>query len=207
MNLMAVDDHPMVLEGLEKILGSEDEFDLIAMTQNTKDAMAVLKSRDVDLVLVDLRLGVENGFELIEMGKKLNANMKFAVLSSALERDYIQKAKSLDVMGYLLKDAFPEELIYAIKMMGKGRKYYDPKILEYAMKDGNKNQKLDEMTPRELEVLGLLAAGLSNKSIARTLFISECTVKKHVSQILQKLGVEDRTQAALYAYKNKFGKQ
>jgi two-component system nitrate/nitrite response regulator NarL len=108
------------------------------------------------------------------------------------------KAEEVGVDGYVLKEALPEELLYAIKIVSQGRKYYDPTLLELKMKE-TANDPINELTPREQDVLMALGEGLPNREIAKRLFITEYTVKKHVSQILSKLELADRTQAALFA--------
>lgn len=108
---------------------------------------------------------------------------------------------ALGVEGYVLKEALPEELLSAIRLVAKGRKYYDPTVVQQAMEYDKeyRGKGMDELTPRELEVLAFLAKGMNNKAIAEALFITEHTVKKHIGQILEKLDLHDRTQAALYA--------
>ena len=122
--------------------------------------------------------------------------------SSTEERDF-KRAKEISVDGYVLKEALPEELINALQIVSKGRKYYDPGVLDLLMTSHERPFEIDghieQLTPKEKEVLLELGMGHSNKQISQTLFITEYTVKKHVSQVLAKLGLADRTNAALYA--------
>lgn len=201
MDLMVVDDHPLVIEGLQMIL-ADTEFNVIADSSNISDAIDKYEKYKPELSLVDLRLGKENGLSFIEKAKELNHNSKFVIFSSDADRKCFDKSREMSVDGYILKDAFPEELVYALKVVGKGRKYYDPKLMDYVMHDDKVDDKISDITSRELEILEELGKGNNNKLIAENLFISEHTVKKHVSRILSKLELEDRTQAALYANKH-----
>ena len=113
-----------------------------------------------------------------------------------IKKDF-RRARELGVDGYVLKEAFPEELIAAIRLVYRGRKYYDPSMVDLVMNKDEDDSLIEQLTPRELEVLRALGEGLNNKDIAKKLFITEYTVKKHVSQILAKLDLTGRTQAAL----------
>jgi two-component system nitrate/nitrite response regulator NarL len=150
-----------------------------------------------DIVLLDIRLGKENGLDIIPRIREEEKECKFIILTSSLYSDDFARAESLDVDGYILKHAYPEEILLGIKMVSRGRKYYDPGIMEMIL---NERDMLmgDNLTAREQDVLKELGKGSSNKEIAENLFITEYTVKKHVSRILTKLGLSDRTQAALY---------
>jgi len=121
------------------------------------------------------------------------------VLTSSVNEYDFKKADDAGAYGYVLKEALPEELLYAISLVNKGRKYYDPGIIGKMMSPSSQDDWLDELTPREKDVLLALGQGMCNKEIAKKLYITEYTVKKHVSQILAKLDMTDRTQAALYA--------
>lgn len=136
--------------------------------------------------------------KLAALLQEMKNNCKFVVLTSSADRNDFKRAEDLDVDGYILKGAYPEEILLGINLISRGRRYYDPSILELMLKKQNRSP-MEELTPREQEVLRELGKGMTNKQIAQKLFITEYTVKKHVSQILAKLGLADRTQAALYA--------
>ena len=120
--------------------------------------------------------------------------------------DDVQRAIAVGIDGYILKETLPEELISALRLVGQGRPYIDPSIMEIVIQWQKRTvDPLTSLTPREREVLGSLSRGLSNRQIGKDLYISEYTVKKHVSSILAKLGLDDRTQAALYAVANEIG--
>lgn len=200
MRIVIVDDHPLVRRGLSAVLSFEKDIEVIGEASTVNEAIDLIIRTKPDQVLVDIRLDNESGLDIISKIDRRNIQCKFTVLTSALEERDFKIAEELGVDGYILKEALPEEIIYAIHLIGKGRKYYDPGIMEIAMK--KKEYSITEkLTEREKDVLETLGKGLSNKEIAKTLFITEFTVKKHVGQVLAKLNLADRTQAALYANK------
>jgi two-component system nitrate/nitrite response regulator NarL len=206
MNVLIVDDHPLVCSGIRNILISEENIANVMQANNIKTAMELMSTHNFNLALVDMRLKNETGVDFIENAKSRYPECKFVVLSSSSTAKDFEKAIKAGVDGYILKDAFPEDIIYAVNTVLRGRKYFDPVFMEKKT-DSSPSQPLKSshelLSPREMEVLFCLGAGLSNKKIADKLFISENTVKKHVSQILAKLNLADRTQAALYASKIK----
>jgi DNA-binding NarL/FixJ family response regulator len=165
---------------------------------NGQEALLVIEETQPDLVLIDLKLADESGLDVIKTARARGIVSKFILLTSSASREDFLKAEEVLVDGYVLKEALPEELLFAIQLVHKGRKYYDPGLMEDKMRMSG-NSPTDELTPKEKEVLIELGQGACNREIASRLFISEFTVKKHVSQILAKLQVADRTQAALYA--------
>lgn len=204
MNVLIVDDHPLVCSGIRNILLSENDIDNIMQAHDIKTAIGLMAKNEFNLALVDMRLRDESGIDFIKTAKEKYTACKFIVLSSSSTTDDFEKAMQTDVDGYILKDALPEDIIYAVKTVLRGKKYFDPVFIE---KINASNQQpapenmMNQLSPREQEILKCLGNGLSNKNIANTLFISENTVKKHVSSILVKLNLCDRTQAALYISK------
>lgn len=196
--ILIVDDHPLVRTGLVSLFSFEEDLSCIGEAATNDEAFQVVIEKKPDIVLVDLRLGNESGFDLVEKSKNVS-DCKFIVLTSSAHLADFQKAKEVGAHGYILKEALPEELLFAIRLVSSGRKYYDPGIMELIMGDSEEEDTISSLTPKEMEVLRELGTGLSNKEIASKLFISENTVKKHVSQILDKLQLADRTQAALFA--------
>jgi DNA-binding NarL/FixJ family response regulator len=200
MKIMIVDDHPLVRRGLETVIHLENDMEVVGTAANGEEAMNVLTGENPDIALVDLRLPGEDGLDIISQARSVNNRCKYIVLTSYASKDEIRRAIALDVDGYILKEALPEEVISSIRLVAKGRKYYDPVVVQHTMEHNrDKKNNLDELTCREREVLSALANGLNNKAIANNMFISEHTVKKHLGQIFAKLNLQDRTQAALYA--------
>lgn len=198
MKIIIVDDHPLVRQGLSSVLAMERDMELIGESTNVIEALTMISERKPDLALIDLRLGKECGLDIVDAAKKQRSNSKFIILTSSASYEDFLMAEECGVEGYVLKEALPEELLYAIRLVSRGRKYYDPELLEYKLRQ-NEIIFHEQLTTREREVLKELGKGLNNRQIAKKLFITENTVKKHVGQILAKLELEDRTQAALYA--------
>lgn len=199
MKIILIDDHPLVLKGLVSVLSLESDIEIIGEASTVEDALSIIKERHPDIALLDIRLGNENGLELIEKILSEDIQCKFIILTSMMNKACFERAKKLGAMGYVSKEALPEELIYAMKLVIKGRKYYDPAILDRFINTSNQTKWSELLTNREQEVLFELGKGKCNKDIAHNLFISIDTVKKHVSQILSKLELADRTKVALYA--------
>jgi Response regulator containing a CheY-like receiver domain and an HTH DNA-binding domain len=198
VRILLVDDHPLVREGLLSVLQVEPENEVVGQASSTKEAIRLIQGTMPDIALVDLRLKGGCGFDIIDTIKSQGLMCKFIVLTSSTGKEDFQRAEKMGVEGYILKEALPEEIIYAIRIVGQGRKYIDPSIMEFiANRTGPEFN--DGLTPREHDVLAAIGSGMNNREIAGKLYITEYTVKKHVSQILYKLNLNDRTQAAIYA--------
>ena len=201
MKVVLIDDHPLIRRGLKSLFELNGSFEVLGEATNSKEALEILGTVIPEIAIVDLRLGEESGIDLILEATRLGIKCKFVIFTSSTKEEDFKKAKEIGVSGFLLKEALPEELIHALQMIGKGRKYYDPAVLDLMTKvqtpfdDGH----VDQLTPKEKEILIELGKGHSNKEISQSLYITEFTVKKHVSQVFAKLGLADRTQAALYA--------
>jgi two-component system, NarL family, nitrate/nitrite response regulator NarL len=203
MKTIIINNNYLLREGLKKVLSLEKNIELIDEGCSVREAIDIIIDKKPELVIIDLKLGEENGFKIIEESRHIGIECKFLVLASSPECNDLKKVEELAVDGYILKDALPDEILYAIKTVVAGRKYFDTNlilsVINAAKKDCSKNGAVQNLTKREIEVLIALGKGLSNNEIASTLKITEFTVKKHVSQILLKLNISDRTQAALYA--------
>lgn len=197
MKILIVDDHPLVRKGVLSTLSFEKDIEKIMEASNINEGMSLLRKERPDLVIVDLYLGDEDGLEIIERARKNNIDTKFLVLTSSLKKEDFNRAEEFGVDGYILKEAFVEDILYAIHVVMRGQRFVDPEILKYSPSNNIIDNHLSELTRRESDVLAVLAKGMSNQQIADELFISEHTVKKHVSSILSKLELEHRTQAAL----------
>lgn len=197
MKILIVDDHPLVRKGVLSTLSFEKDIEKIMEASNINEGMSLLRKERPDLVIVDLYLGDEDGLEIIERARKNKFDTKFLVLTSSLKKEDFNRAEEFGVDGYILKEAFVEDILYAIHVVMRGQRFVDPEILKYSPSNNIIDNHLSELTRRESDVLAVLAKGMSNQQIADELFISEHTVKKHVSSILSKLELEHRTQAAL----------
>ena len=196
MKIVIVDDHPLVRKGLIAVLSREEDIEVVGESETVEEAMRIMADTRPDLAIVDVRLGSQSGFELAERLRD-RACRVLMLTSSSTESD-IRRAEACGAYGYMLKEAMPEELLLAVKMLGKGKKYFDQGLLEVMIRR-DADDPLEKLTPKEREVLVALGEGATNGAIARRLTVSEFTVKKHVSSIFQKLQLNDRTQAALYA--------
>lgn len=198
MKILILDDHPLIRKGLLTILSAEPDIEVVGEASNIGEAVSLIIEKEPDQVVLDLKLKNEYGLNLLDKVDREKTNCKFILFSSSINEIDFRKAEKVGVSGLILKEALPEEIIYAIRLIHKGRKYYDPEILE-TMIDKPRDISIENLTAREKDILIELSRGLSNKEIARNLYITEYTVKKYVSQLLTKLKVSDRTQAALYA--------
>jgi len=202
MTVVIIDDHPLIRRGLNSLFSLSGSLKVLGEATNRREAIELLRAVKPDIAIVDLRLGEESGIELIIEAMRIGITSKFVILTSSTKEEDFKKAKEIGVAGYLLKEALPEELLHALQMIRKGRKYYDPTVLDLLIKVPtplNIDGHFEQLTPKEKEILIELGRGHSNKEISKTLYITEFTVKKHVSQVFAKLGLADRTQAALYA--------
>ncbi|MEF9959477.1 MAG: response regulator transcription factor [Niameybacter sp.] len=200
MKLLVVDDHEIVRKGLIAMLEGEHEFDQIQEAGTMEETKKMLTIDTPDITLVDVNLNGQNGLDLIEeMGSKKLAT-KFVVFTSSSRKGDFNRAKALDVDGYILKDSNVEDIIYAIKAVGRGRKFYDEEMTRQDQPD-ERSKTLESLTDREREIFVEIGRGLTNAQIADKLFITENTVKKHITSLLGKLGVKNRTEVALYAMK------
>ncbi len=203
MTLLIVDDHDIVRKGMLASLSVESCFEKIEEASNIEEAMKVLRITRPDITLLDINLGnKENGLDLIGRTRQENIATKFVVLTSSSRNGDFVKAKELEVEGYMLKDSNVEDILYGLKCISRGRKFYDVGV-ETQVKKGQKSHLQEVLTEREYEVLIELGKGFTNTQIAEKLFISENTVKKHISSLLGKLGMTHRTEAALFAAKQR----
>ncbi len=201
IRVVMVDDHPLVRKGIEAATRLEEDLELLGSASSVEEALQLISEHRPDVALVDLRLQGEHGLSVVKKGRGICPQTRYIILTSFSTEEEIQGAIRANVDGYILKEALPEELISAIRTVSRGRKYFDPAVVQFAM-DKNRDSKkpdLRNLTARELEVLRALGKGLNNCAIAGELYISEHTVKKHVGAILDKLDLKDRTQAALFS--------
>lgn len=197
MKILIVDDHPLVRKGISSILSFEENIERILEASNVEEAIKIIQTEKPTLAIVDLNLGNKDGLEIVSSSRKDGAKTKFVILTSSIKKEDYIRAKEIGVDGYILKEAFAEDILYALHVVLRGKRFIDSEVIKYEVTNASENTYLDELTPREQDVLIELGKGLSNYEIAKNLFISEHTVKKHVSNILSKLELTHRTQAAL----------
>jgi NarL family two-component system response regulator LiaR len=203
IRILIVDDHAIVREGLRALIESEPEMDLVGEAQDGVEAVAKARSLNPDVILLDLVMPRMDGIEATRQIKNENDKIQILVLTSFSEDAKVFSAIKSGAMGYLLKDSSPQDLLRAIRDVYHGEPSLHPSIARKLMSEINRPSEsaVDEesLTDREEDVLRLLAQGLSNQAIADRLYISERTVRTHVSNILMKLHLANRTQAALHA--------
>ncbi len=207
IRVLIADDHHVVRRGLIFFLKTQKDIEVIGEALNGREAVDKALELNPDVVLMDLSMPVMDGAEAARKIKEKNRHIHILILSSYSDQDHVIPAIKAGASGYQLKDVQPDELAAAIRAVVSGESQLHPKVTAHVMSHlssgESRSTKLhEELTRREKEVLCEIAAGKSNKEIASTLVITEKTVKTHVSNILSKLEVADRTQAALYAVKN-----
>lgn len=200
LKVVIVDDHPLARKGISLILSDDKDINSISEAANARDAVKIIEKEKPDIAIVDLKLGKDDGIELIERSKKISSTTKCIILSSFISAEEFASAEKAGADGYLLKDAYADDILYAVNLVKRGKKYYAPEIIARCS-SGSVGKQVCQLTLREKEVLNELESGFSNEEIAKKLFITENTVKKHVSSILAKLNLKNRTQAAAFANK------
>jgi len=198
------DDHQIVRRGIRQLLSTEPGIEVVGEASNGKDAIADMDKVKPDIVLMDLVMPVMDGIEAIRQIKAGHPSIQILVLTSFATDDKVFPAIKAGALGYLIKDTSPDELTNAIRQVHKGEPTLHSSIAQKLLKEishtpAEDATSPDPLTDREVEVLKLIARGLSNQDIAETLVVSVATVYTHVSRVLDKLHLASRTQAALYA--------
>ncbi|MDG0844100.1 response regulator transcription factor [Staphylococcus equorum] len=201
--IILVDDHHIVRQGLEFLLSTVDDINVIGGFSDGKSFFKYLETNELpDIVLLDLVMPEMNGIEITEMMKKSYPEVKILVLTSYVDDEHVISAINKGADGYEMKDVEPEQLIKTIKKVLSGEKTIHPQAQSVIEAVSKKPHFTNKLSKRESEVLAEMVKGKTNKEIAETLFVSEKTIKTHVSHIFNKLQVTDRTQAAIYAMQN-----
>lgn len=204
IRVLIVDDHALVRRGLSELLGVDDGIELVGALPDGRSAAAAVVELAPDLVLMDLSMPGMDGIEATRKIMAVRPNTKIIMLTSFAEHAKIQAALEAGAVGYLLKDAEPEDITRALRDAAAGGVPLSPKAAA-ALLPANRSKVEaagSALTPREREVLALVAAGLPNKTVARRLGISEKTVKSHLTRVFTVVGVSDRTSAALWAQRH-----
>ena len=204
IKVLLVDDHPLVRDGLQQLLRAAPDIEVVGTAADGAAAVELAAAEQPDVVLMDL---VMPGVDGVEATRRIMAGQprtQVVVLTSFSDRERILDALDAGAVGYLLKDVDPADLVQGVRAAARGESPLDPKAARTLLVARDERSG-PELTPREVEVLRLLRAGLANKQIARRLGITERTVKAHLTSVFQRIGVTDRTQAALWAERNGVG--
>jgi NarL family two-component system response regulator LiaR len=203
IRVLIADDHPIVREGLEVVLASEPDMELVAQATNGEEAVRLAQETQPDVIIMDLKMPVKDGLTAIREINQADLDTQILVLTSFPDDDQVFAAIKMGAIGFLLKDSAPEDLLEAIRTVHRGESALHPtiaiKLIEEIKRPSALPPSTEPLTPRELEVLRHLARGSTNREIALDLSISVRTVSNHVRNILDKLHLANRTQAALYA--------
>ncbi len=209
ISVLIADDHSLMRQGLRQIIEMENDMYVVGQATNGQEAIDLAKQLKPDVILMDINMPVLNGLQAMKEIKDANLSSKIIVLTIHEDREYLFKTLQMGAEGYVLKDAESSVLFTAIRNVHRGQNYIQPNMTKELVKEFTrltKHEKVksseNSLTEREIEVLELIAEGMLNKQIAKKLYISEKTVKNHVSNIFRKLNVSDRTQAAIYALKH-----
>ena len=205
IKILIADDHPVVREGLIAMLTREVDFDVVGEAKDGVEAVNKTKELSPDVVLIDLRMPEMDGVEAMRQIKSTMPDVKFIILTTYSDDEYIFSGIEAGAGAYLLKDAPREDLFKAIRAVYRGESLIQPvvasKLLDRFSELSRRTPSGEELSGRELEILGLMAKGAANKEISAQLNIAQSTVKTHITNIFQKLGVNDRTEAVTQALK------
>lgn len=206
IRVMLADDHVLMREGIRQLLEFDGSIEVVAEANDGEECIEKLLEAKPQIILLDINMPKKNGIEVLKEIKNRKINVKVLILTVYEGIEYLLKAIDLGVDGYIMKDSESAELKKAINIIMNGESYIQPKLIpalnnRLVARDIDKD-KIDTLTGREMEVLIQVANGMFNKEIATSLNISERTVKNHISNIFKKIGVFDRTQAAVFAIKN-----
>jgi DNA-binding NarL/FixJ family response regulator len=205
IRVLLADDHDVVRRGLTALLDGAAGFAVVGAASDGAEAVALAAEHEPDIVLMDLSMPEMDGVEATRRVVSDRPDARVVILTSFSDRERILDALDAGAVGYLLKDSEPDELLRGIQAAARGESPLAPKAARAVLTARAEGRPATELTAREQEVLGLLAQGLANKQIARRLGIAEKTVKAHLTSIFQRIGVSDRTQAALWAQRQGLG--
>lgn len=204
IRVFLADDHTVVRKGLETLIGTQEDMEVVGTAVDGQDAIEQVKILSPDVILLDLQMPKKTGLEALHEIKKNDPQARILVLTSFSDDATVFATIKAGALGYILKDSSPQELMEAIRNVYKGQPSLHPQIALKMMQELNKPPAhlpptKDPLTAREVDILRLVARGFTNQEIADKLFLSERTVRTHISNILSKLHLANRTQVALYA--------
>ncbi len=207
IRVVIVDDHELIRQGLKKILEIEKDILVAGVAEDGESGILMAQELEPDVMLLDINMKGLNGIKTLKRIKDMKLPVKVIMLTIHNDREYLLETVKLGAAGYVLKDTGTDGLVAAIRTVNEGSSYIHPSLTdetreELVHKAVVSDPEKDKLTRREIEVIALIADGLNNKEIAERLFISEKTVKNHVSNLFKKISVTDRTQAAIFAFKH-----
>ena len=216
IKILIADDHALLRQGIKRVLNAEEDIEVVGEAANGQEALAHTLVQQPDILLLDLNMPELPGFDVMKQLTAAKSRTKVIVLTIYDNDNYVLEMLRNGAMGYLLKDVEPEMLVRAIHVVWRGGAFVYPRLADRIFgsikedEDINararqmwKEGRAERLTSREMDVLGCIAKGFSNQDIAHALFVSEKTVKNHLTNIFRKINVNDRTQALIYALKNR----
>ncbi len=212
ITVLIADDHALIREGIKQILELEEDICVVGQANDGEEAFELAEKLNPDIILLDINMPKLNGIETLRRFKDMGIKSKVIILTIHEDKEYILKTLKLGANGYMLKDSSANSLIEGIRKVAKGENYIQSSVADLVSASSDDSaesssiEQINSLTNREYEVLVLIAEGLNNKDIAERLYISEKTVKNHVSNIFKKLNLNDRVQAAIFAYRNNIKK-
>lgn len=206
MRVLIVDDDALIRDGLKILIELEEDFTVVGTATNGQEAFELCQRDKPDLVLMDIRMPVMDGVLGTQLIKRHFQDIKVVILTTFKDDEYIKEAVKSGAEGYILKNQPTDSIIESLRAVGKGNIVFEKEVagtISSMLKEERKRTPHEvDLTPRELEILQLVADGLSNKEIAERIFLSEGTTRNYVTSLLEKLGLRDRTQLAIYYLKN-----
>ncbi|MGG7178278.1 response regulator transcription factor [Clostridium paraputrificum] len=207
IKLLIVDDEKLIREGLKLMLSTFDDIHIVGTAENGYVALDICKNNEVDIVLMDIRMKDCDGVMGTRLIKEQFAKVKVLILTTFKDKEYIQEALKYGAFGYMLKDSSHDVIYEGIKTAYKGNMVVHPEVATKILEDSNYKEKKSEinkfnLSEKEIKIIEAIAEGLSNKQISEELFLSEGTIKNNITNILSKLELRDRTQIAIFAFKN-----
>lgn len=202
LRVMVIDDHAVVRQGIADVLAAAEDVEIVAMAAGGEDAIRLVTETRPDVVLMDLSMPGMDGTESTRRILAMDPTIRVVMLTSFSEPQNVTDAIDAGAVGYVLKDADPGEIVAGIRAAARGDSPFSPRAARALLQRRAERRPGEELTRRELEVLALVGKGLANKQISRRLGISEKTVKAHLTSVFQRIGVSDRTSAALWAARN-----
>ena len=212
ISLIVVDDHPMFLAGLQQLFKKQPDFEVVGVAENPAQLRTVLQEITPALILMDIEMPQGDGISATVFVRKHAPSTKVVILTGYDNPDLIFRALKAGAVGYLLKNARPKDILDTLRKVAAGEIFLNAELASKFLREFQRDQEVEEvrrlvqtLTPREEEVLRLVATGAANREIGQRLFISELTVKMHLASIFRKLQVNDRTKAAILALKAGLG--